>query len=97
VVKNIWVYIRANQLQKEDDKRQIICDDKLQALFKQKQVSMFSMNKYISAHLFPIEEGAVKDEDDEDEVKGTVNDGAKHDAIKEESVHEATEDESEEE
>lgn len=38
VVKQLWAYIKDNNLQNPDDKRQIICDTKLQALFKK---SMF--------------------------------------------------------
>lgn len=38
VVKQLWTYIKDNNLQNPDDKRQIICDTKLQALFKK---SMF--------------------------------------------------------
>lgn len=34
VVKLLWAYIKDNNLQNPDDKRQIICDTKLQALFK---------------------------------------------------------------
>lgn len=34
VVKQLWTYIKDNNLQNPQDKRQILCDDKLQALFK---------------------------------------------------------------
>ncbi|CUM45371.1 SWIB/MDM2 domain-containing protein [Debaryomyces fabryi] len=34
VVKLLWAYIKDNNLQNPDDKRQIICDTKLHALFK---------------------------------------------------------------
>lgn len=39
VVKHLWAYIKGNNLQNPADKRQIICDDKLQKLFKK---SMYS-------------------------------------------------------
>lgn len=34
VVKQLWTYIKDNQLQNPSDKRQIICDEKLQQVFK---------------------------------------------------------------
>ncbi|USI73845.1 SWIB/MDM2 domain-containing protein [Sphingomonas morindae] len=51
VVSKIWEYIKKNNLQNEKDKRQIDADDKLEKVFGKKQVSMFEMNKLISAHL----------------------------------------------
>lgn len=52
VVSGLWVYIKDNNLQNPDDKREILCDDKLKAVFKgRKSVTMFSMNKFISDHL----------------------------------------------
>lgn len=55
VVKKIWEHIKANNLQDPSDKRQIICDEKMQAVFKQNRVQMFSMNKMLGAQLYPIE------------------------------------------
>jgi upstream activation factor subunit UAF30 len=51
VVSKIWVYIKANNLQNEKDKREIICDDKLQAIFRKKKISMFKMNAEYGRHL----------------------------------------------
>lgn len=56
VVKKLWEHIKANQLQDPKDKRQICCDDKMQAVFKQAKVDMFRMNKEIGNHLYPVEE-----------------------------------------
>ncbi|KAG0048538.1 hypothetical protein BGZ83_006530 [Gryganskiella cystojenkinii] len=56
VVKQMWVYIKANNLQNEQDKRTINCDAKLKNLFGLDQVNCFSMNKYLSAHLTKPEE-----------------------------------------
>ncbi|KAI9158021.1 Upstream activation factor subunit spp27 [Paramyrothecium foliicola] len=56
VVKKLWEHIKANDLQDPKDKRQIICDDKMQAVFKQAKVDMFRMNKDIGSHLYPVEE-----------------------------------------
>ncbi len=51
VVSKLWIYIKANKLQNEKDKRQIDADDKLRKVFGKDQVSMFEMNKLVSAHL----------------------------------------------
>ncbi|KAK2068991.1 hypothetical protein P8C59_003601 [Phyllachora maydis] len=51
VVKKIWEYIKANDLQDPNDKREIICDDKMQAVFKTTKVNMFKMNKHLGNHL----------------------------------------------
>ncbi|KAM0303926.1 hypothetical protein ACHAPM_003502 [Fusarium culmorum] len=56
VVKKLWEHIKANDLQDPKDKRQIICDDKMHAVFKQARVDMFKMNKDIGSHLYPVEE-----------------------------------------
>ncbi|KAJ3113421.1 hypothetical protein HK100_001993 [Physocladia obscura] len=51
VVKQIWVYIKLHDLQDPADKRFILCDLKLAALFGTKRVSMFGMNKILGDHL----------------------------------------------
>lgn len=51
VVKKVWDYIKKNDLQDEKDRRQINGDDKLSKIFGKKSVSMFEMNKHLSAHL----------------------------------------------
>jgi len=56
VVKKLWEYIKGNELQDPSDKRQIMCDEKLQAVFKQSRVDMFQMNKLLGHQLYPIEE-----------------------------------------
>ncbi|KAH8736194.1 SWIB/MDM2 domain-containing protein [Ilyonectria robusta] len=56
VVKKLWEHIKANELQDPKDKRQILCDEKMQAVFKQAKVDMFRMNKDIGNHLYPVEE-----------------------------------------
>ena len=56
VVKKIWEYVKARDLQNPTDKRQIVCDAALRAIFEGNDVvTAFSMNKYISAHLTKIE------------------------------------------
>ncbi|KAI5463549.1 SWIB/MDM2 domain-containing protein [Mariannaea sp. PMI_226] len=56
VVKKLWEHIKANELQDPKDKRQIICDEKMHAVFKQSKVDMFRMNKEIGNHLYPVGE-----------------------------------------
>lgn len=50
VVKQLWEYIRANNLQDPDDKRNIIVDDKLGTLF-QAPLNMFNINKQLTPHI----------------------------------------------
>ncbi|KOS21219.1 Upstream activation factor subunit spp27 [Escovopsis weberi] len=56
VVKKLWEHIKTNGLQDPSDKRQIRCDEKMQAVFKQARVDMFRMNKDIGSHLYPVGE-----------------------------------------
>ena len=52
VVKQLWVYIKKNNLQNPANKRNIIADEKLKALFGGKgEVTMFEMTKLVSAHM----------------------------------------------
>lgn len=52
VVKKLWEYIKSNDLQNPANKRNILADDKLKAVFDGKgEVTMFEMTKLVSAHL----------------------------------------------
>jgi chromatin remodeling complex protein RSC6 len=52
VVSKVWDYIKSNNLQNPENKREILADDKLQAVFGGKsKVSMFEMNKHFAQHL----------------------------------------------
>jgi chromatin remodeling complex protein RSC6 len=51
VVSKIWEYIKKNELQNPENKREIIADDKLEPVFGKKKVTMFEMNKLLAAHL----------------------------------------------
>lgn len=51
VTKKVWDYIKKNNLQDQANKRNINADDKLKAIFKKPQVSMFEMTKLISDQL----------------------------------------------
>ncbi|HEX2526016.1 MAG TPA: SWIB/MDM2 domain-containing protein [Geminicoccus sp.] len=51
VVSKVWDYIKKNQLQNPENKREILADDKLEAVFGKKKVTMFEMNKHLARHL----------------------------------------------
>ena len=52
VVSKIWEYIKTHKLQNPQNKREIMADEKLQAVFGGKnKVSMFEMNKHLAQHL----------------------------------------------
>lgn len=52
VVKELWAYIKKHDLQDPQNKRDILADDKLKAVFGGKErVNMFEMTKLVSAHL----------------------------------------------
>jgi chromatin remodeling complex protein RSC6 len=52
VVKKLWAYIKKNNLQDQNNKRNINADDKLKAVFGGKGVvNMFEMTKLVSKHL----------------------------------------------
>ena len=51
VVSRIWGYIKSNNLQNPQNKREILADDKLEPIFGAKKVTMFEMNKHLAQHL----------------------------------------------
>ena len=52
VVKKLWEYIKKYNLQNPANKRNILADEKLKAVFGGKgEVTMFEMTKLVSAHL----------------------------------------------
>lgn len=52
VVKKLWEYIKKHDLQNPANKRNILADEKLKAVFGGKgEVTMFEMTKLVSAHL----------------------------------------------
>ncbi|KAH3672762.1 hypothetical protein WICMUC_004168 [Wickerhamomyces mucosus] len=55
VVKRVWDYIKKNDLQNPEDRREILCDERMQPIFG-KKVTMFSMNKVLSNHLIKDDE-----------------------------------------
>ena len=51
VVSKVWEYIKKHKLQNAENKREILADDKLKAVFGKDKVTMFEMNKYLAQHL----------------------------------------------
>jgi upstream activation factor subunit UAF30 len=52
VVKKLWEYIKKNNMQDPNNKRDIIADEKLKVVFGGKAVvNMFEMTKLVSKHL----------------------------------------------
>ncbi|KAL5650581.1 hypothetical protein ACJX0J_041390, partial [Zea mays] len=55
IVKQLWAYIRQNNLQDPDDKRKIICNDELRVVFETDNTDMFKMNKLLAKHITPLD------------------------------------------
>jgi upstream activation factor subunit UAF30 len=51
VVSKMWEYIKKNNLQNPENKREILADDKLEPIFGKPKVTMFEMNKHLAQHL----------------------------------------------
>lgn len=51
VTKKIWAYIKQHNLQNPANKRNILADEKLEAIFGKKEVTMFEMTKIVNGHL----------------------------------------------
>jgi chromatin remodeling complex protein RSC6 len=51
VISKVWAYIKSKDLQNPENKREILADENLKKVFGKDKVTMFEMNKYISAHV----------------------------------------------
>lgn len=52
ITKKLWEYIKKNNLQDQQNKRNINADDKLAAIFDgKKTVNMFEMTKLVAGHV----------------------------------------------
>ena len=51
VVSKVWDYIKSNNLQNPENRREILTDDKLRKVFGKDKVTMFEMNKHLAQHL----------------------------------------------
>lgn len=47
VVKQLWVYIKGNDLQNPSNKREIMCDGRFRAVFGVDKIDMFKMNQVL--------------------------------------------------
>ena len=56
VIKRIWRYIKANNLQDPMDRRFILCDEKLYNIFKKRRVNIFRMQQPLSAMMKNIKD-----------------------------------------
>ena len=54
VVKQLWVHIKKEGLQNPSNKQEIILDQRLKQVFKVDRMTMFSLNKYVAAHVYPF-------------------------------------------
>ncbi|KAJ1419104.1 SWIB/MDM2 domain [Sesbania bispinosa] len=59
VVKQLWAYIREKNLQDASNRRNILCDERLRALFGVDSINMFQMNKALSKHIWPLDSDDV--------------------------------------
>ena len=50
-VKKVWDYIKKQNLQNPENRREILTDNKLKPIFGKDKVTMFEMNKYLAQHL----------------------------------------------
>ncbi|KAI8024126.1 Upstream activation factor subunit spp27 [Camellia lanceoleosa] len=55
IVKQLWFYIRKNNLQDPSNKRKIICNDELRLVFETDCTDMFKMNKLLAKHVITLE------------------------------------------
>ena len=51
MVSKVWDYIKRNNLENPQNKREIRADEKLRPVFGKDSVSMFEMNKHLAQHL----------------------------------------------
>jgi chromatin remodeling complex protein RSC6 len=51
IVKRMWDYIKKNNLQNPQNKREILADDALKPIFGAAKVSMFEMNAHIARNV----------------------------------------------
>lgn len=51
VVKGIWDYVKKHNLQNPQNKRNILCDAKLKAVFGKDEITMFEIGGGIQKHM----------------------------------------------
>ncbi|XP_058788095.1 uncharacterized protein LOC131662347 [Vicia villosa] len=55
IVKQLWAYIKKNNLQDPSNKRKIICNNELRMVFETDCTDMFKMNKLLAKHIITLE------------------------------------------
>jgi upstream activation factor subunit UAF30 len=50
-VKGLWDHIKGNELQNPTNKREIICDASMKAIFNVDKIDMFQMNKVLGQYV----------------------------------------------
>jgi upstream activation factor subunit UAF30 len=50
-VKKLWDYVKKEDLQNPENRREILADDNLKPLFGKNKISMFEVGKVINSHL----------------------------------------------
>ena len=55
-IKNLWAYLKENNLQNPDSKAFFTPDRKMAKVFGKDSISTFSMAKYLVNHLSPLDE-----------------------------------------
>ena len=84
VIKEIWRHVKELNLQDPKDKRYIVCDERLFAVFQKKRIHMFGMNKDLTKHYgervgneLPAKkskaesDGSEEEEDDDDDTESS--------------------------
>lgn len=51
VISKVWEYIKKNDLQNPENKREIVADENLKKIFGKDRVTMFEMNKHLAGHM----------------------------------------------
>jgi upstream activation factor subunit UAF30 len=51
VVKKVWDYIKPQNLQNPENRREVLADANLRKVFGNDKVTMFEMNKFLAQHL----------------------------------------------
>ena len=76
-IKQIWAYIKENNLQDPEDKSDkyfFIPDEKMSKIFGTEKVGALGMAKFLSAHLSEVDNQDVDDVEDDYEDHGEDND-----------------------
>lgn len=56
VTKRMWAYIREHNLQNPANRREILCDARMEVVFKRKKLDMFKMTKFLSNMMKSVSE-----------------------------------------